>query len=66
MEFFLYPGTIIVVDGMPQNVLFLKYNLKRNWIISENKKLNQTLFYLKEKPLGIINMSQLKFYYSKP
>lgn len=64
IEYFLYPGTIIVIDGMPQNVLFLKSNLKRNWKISENKKLNQTIFYLKEKPLGVINKNQLKFYSS--
>tara|TARA_A100001015_G_C14818328_1_gene643655 strand:- start:101 stop:925 length:825 start_codon:yes stop_codon:yes gene_type:complete len=65
IEYFLYPGTLIVVDGMPQNVLFLKDNLKRNWTVVENKKLNQTVFYLKEKPLGAINKSQLKFYSSK-
>jgi hypothetical protein len=65
IEYFLYPGTLIIVDGMPQNVLFLKDNLKRNWKVVENKKLNQTVFYLKEKPLGVINKSQLKFYSSK-
>lgn len=64
IEYFLYPGTIIIVDGMPQNVLFLKDHLKRNWILKENKQLNQTVFYLKEKPLGVINKSQLKFYSS--
>ena len=35
-----------------------------NWILKENKQLNQTVFYLKEKPLGVINKSQLKFYSS--
>lgn len=59
-EYIFYPGTIIVVDGMPANACFMKNNFQRNWIYY--KENNISYFYLNEKPLGIHNQNQLKFY----
>ena len=61
-EHFLTPGTIIVVDGRMANVRFLKSNLQRKWNYYYSKKLEQSIFYLNEKPLGHLNEKQLKFY----
>lgn len=61
-EFFLLPGTIIIVDGRAQNARFLKSNFKRKWLYKYNEYYDQHYFYLKEKYLGPINKKQMKFY----
>ena len=61
-ENFLIPGTIILVDGRTLNARFLKNNFKRNWREYHNEKYDQTIFVLDEKPIGIYNKLQLKFY----
>ena len=40
-EYFLTPGTIIVVDGRAANAKFLKDNFKRKWIYKNDKKFDQ-------------------------
>ncbi len=62
IENFLTPGTIILVDGRVANARFLKNNFKRNWKEFYNKKFDQTVFLLDEKPLGPFNKEQIKFY----
>lgn len=62
IEYFLIPGTIILVDGRKANVNFLKDHLRRNWVYSYNKKVDLHFFYLNDKSLGKINDSLLKFY----
>jgi hypothetical protein len=62
IEYFLLPGTIIVVDGRVANVRFLKDQLKRKWVYINNKKIDMHIFYLKESPLGKLNKKQLEFY----
>ena len=64
IEPFLIPGTIILSDGRTANMVFLKNNLKRNWIYIHDKKNDQNILYLDEKPLGRINSDFLKFYKS--
>jgi len=64
IEPFLIPGTIILSDGRTANMVFLKNNLKRNWIYINDKKNDQNILYLDEKPLGRINSDFLKFYKS--
>jgi hypothetical protein len=63
-ENFLTPGTIIVSDGRTANSLFLKNNFKRKWKFIHSVGNDQCYFYLDEKPLGIHNRQQLKFYKS--
>ena len=62
IEFFLTPGTIIVVDGRGANAQFLKYNFKRKWKYEFKKKYDQHVFELQEETLGKINSQQLDFY----
>tara|TARA_B100000700_G_C15016125_1_gene843367 strand:+ start:300 stop:1094 length:795 start_codon:yes stop_codon:yes gene_type:complete len=64
-ENFLTPGTIIVADGRTANSMFLKNNFKRNWSFIRSSQNDQCYLYLKEKPLGIHNQKQLKFYKKK-
>ena len=64
-ENFLIPGTIIAVDGRAANSIFLKNNFKRKWKFIQKDSNDQCYFYLNEKPLGIHNKKQLKFYKSR-
>ena len=64
IEHFLKPGTIIVVDGRAANSRFLKNNFQRNWQYYYNNVNDQHVFFLKEKPLGVLNKKQLKFYFN--
>ncbi len=62
IEYFLTPGTIIVVDGRGANSSFLKDSFKRKWIYKKDDVNDQHIFYLDEKPLGVYNKRQLEFY----
>lgn len=62
MEYFYTPGTIIVSDGRSANIRFLKNNLQRNWNYIEDYDHDQHILWLDEKPLGIHNSNQIKFY----
>ena len=50
IEFYLIPGTILLVDGRKANVEFLIKNFK-NWKY-KYLKIDQHLFFLDEKPWG--------------
>ena len=65
IEYFLTPGTIILLDGRGANTAFLKNNLQRNWIYYECPEFDQHLFYLNDPSLGEYNRAQLDFYKSK-
>ena len=62
IEFYLIPGTIILVDGRKANVEFLIKNLKRNWIYKFIKSVDQHILYLNEAPWGPKNLRLLKYY----
>jgi hypothetical protein len=62
IEYFLTPGTIILVDGRTANARFLKDNFRRKWEYKHLENLDLSIFYLNEKPLGEYNKKQLKFY----
>lgn len=64
IEYFLLPGTIIVIDGRGANAFFLKQNFKRKWNYIYKKKLDQHLFILTDDPIGELNKKQLDFYSS--
>jgi hypothetical protein len=61
LEFFLEPGTLIVVDGRTQNARFLKAFFKRNWHYFHDEKGDVHYFELQEKPLGRFNQKKLEF-----
>ena len=52
IEFYLIPGTILLVDGRKANVEFLIKILKENWKYKYLKEIDQHLFFLDEKPWG--------------
>tara|TARA_B100001027_G_C16239513_1_gene318656 strand:+ start:416 stop:1183 length:768 start_codon:yes stop_codon:yes gene_type:complete len=64
IEYYLNPGTIIVVDGRYANSIFLKNNLQRNWIYKYNSIIDQHYFYLNEKKIGIKSRKLINFYNS--
>ncbi len=63
-EHYLVPGTIILVDGRTANARFLKSNFQRKWFYVHDKRNDQSIFYLKEDPLGKINEDLMNFYKS--
>jgi|TARA_B110000914_G_scaffold219286_1_gene227732 hypothetical protein len=65
IEYFLTPGTIIVLDGRGANAAFLRDNLGRNWEYKNDTEFDQHIFYLNDPSLGVYNSEQLKFYKSK-
>lgn len=64
IEYFLRPGTIIVVDGRTSNYRFLKNNLQRKWKFFDGTNGDQHYCFLNETPLGELNAKQNKFYFS--
>ena len=62
IEYFLTPGTIIVVDGRSANAKFLKDNFKRNWKYFKDPNFDQYVFLLDDPVLGRWNRRQLDFY----
>lgn len=61
LEYFLEPGTFIVVDGRTANARFLKNNFQRDWQYSYEEVFDQHFFYLGEEPLGIWNKAAIDF-----
>lgn len=60
-EFFLEPGTLILVDGRTQNARFLKSYFKRNWIYQHDPIGDIHYFELQESPLGPYNKRKMDF-----
>lgn len=61
VEFFLEPGTLILVDGRTANARFLKSYLRRNWIYLHDPIGDIHYFELQEEPLGPLNKLKLEF-----
>ena len=62
LEFFLIPGTILIVDGRGANSNYLKHEFKRKWTYKNDKLNDQNIFYLKDQSFGKINNSLLNYY----
>ena len=62
IEYYLTPGTIVVVDGRAATAKFLKDNFKRKWIYKKDKNFDQYIFILNDVSFGRWNDLQLKFY----
>ena len=65
MEYFLLPGTIILIDGRGANASFLRNNLERKWGYKYLEISDQHFFVLNDKPIGKLNKKQINFYNSK-
>ena len=63
IEYFLRPGTIIVIDGRTSNYQFLKNNFQRKWKTFEDYKNGQFFLILDEVPLGNLSSNQNEFYF---
>ena len=61
IEYFLEPGTIIVVDGRTANANFLKDHFNRNWKHVHDMKGDCHYFKLIDRPWGKYNIKKLKF-----
>ena len=48
IEYFLRPGTIIVIDGRTSNYRFLKNNLQRKWKSFDDYEHDQYFLILEE------------------
>lgn len=59
-EFFLEPGTLILIDGRTANARFLKCYFKRNWAYHHDEIGDIHYFELQEAPLGPINKTKLE------
>ena len=62
IEYFLTPGTIILIDGRTANARFLRDNFKRNWKYQYFEDRDVNIFFINEKTLGKYNRNQLNFY----
>lgn len=60
-EFFLEPGTLILVDGRTQNARFLRSYLKRNWFYQHDPIGDLHYFELQESPLGLYSKRKMDF-----
>jgi hypothetical protein len=61
IEYFLEPGTVIVVDGRTANARFLKDHLKRKWKYYHDRSGDCHYFELMESSLGPYNKRKIDF-----
>ena len=61
IEYFLEPGTFIIIDGRTANARFLKDHFKRKWNYYHDRKNDYHCFELAESPLGPHNKNKLNF-----
>ncbi len=61
LEYYLQPGTIIIVDGRGANAEFLKLNLKRTWKYNYLIATDQHIFQLISPSWGPRNTAELNF-----
>ena len=62
IEYYLIPGTIILIDGRGANAQFLKDHFIRKWSYKYYSNFDMHLFCLKADALGPINKKQLNFF----
>jgi len=61
IEYFLEPGTVIIIDGRTANANFLKDHFNRNWKYRHDLKGDCHYFKLIDKPWGKYNIKKLNF-----
>tara|TARA_A100001011_G_scaffold394094_1_gene485631 strand:+ start:603 stop:1388 length:786 start_codon:yes stop_codon:yes gene_type:complete len=65
IEFFLNPGTIILIDGRALNCNFLIKYLKRKWIYKYLKSYDQHILYLNDHINGVHSRNLINFFNKK-
>jgi hypothetical protein len=61
LEFYLQPGTIIIIDGRGANAEYLKLYLKRKWRYDYLGQTDQHMFTLASDSWGERNSNEVKF-----
>jgi hypothetical protein len=61
IEYFLEPGTVILVDGRTANASFLKNNFQRNWKYMHDVEGDFHLFELQDPFLGKLNADKFNY-----
>ena len=62
IEYYLIPGTILLIDGRGANAQFLLDNFKRKWRYKYFKYFDKHYFKLNSNSIGPINDLQLRFF----
>lgn len=62
IEYYLIPGTILLIDGRGANAHFLRDNFKRKWNYKYFKYYDMHYFQLNTNSIGPINEKQLRFF----
>ena len=62
IEYYLIPGTIVLIDGRGANAQYLLDNFKRKWKYKYFRAFDMHYFELISEPLGEINIKQLRFF----
>ncbi len=65
IEYFLLPGTVILVDGRTSNSMFMLNNFQQDWSYKHYEDQDISIFYNNSKPLGNYNKAELKFKFSQ-
>ena len=60
-EFFMEPGSFVLIDGRSANVEFLNHYLKRNWVHNHDFQGDVHYLELQENPFGALNKKKLDF-----
>lgn len=60
-EYFLEPGSVILVDGRSANASFLKNNFQRNWLYRHDAEGDYHIFELHDPFLGELNENKFKY-----
>lgn len=60
MEYFLQPGTVILVDGRSANARFLRDSFRQEWWYHHDRTGDVHFFELCEAPLGEKNLARLQ------
>ena len=59
IEYFLLPGTYLMIDGRTANAVFLRNNFQREWIHRHDFDADVHHLELIESPLGAINKREI-------
>ena len=62
LEYYLEPGTIILVDGRTNNARFLRDFFRRRWVYAHDIEQDLSCFVLDEPPIGLLNRAKMQFW----
>lgn len=62
IEYYLEPGTIVLVDGRTSNARFLRDFFRRRWVYAHDIEQDLSCFVLDEPPIGLLNRAKMQFW----